>query len=97
MMRLNRRAQTTSRDNHRMWFIRQGGSHLRELCAQCDERIQMLTLAEAAMAANVELRTIYALIEAGQLHCMDKDEATRLVCLNSLINLRTNSERAGER
>lgn len=97
MMRLNRRGQTTSRDNHRMWFIRQGGSHLRELCAQCDEPIQMLTLAEAAMAANVELRAIDILIKAGQLHCVEKDEATRLVCLNSLINLRTNAERPGER
>lgn len=94
---MERRAQTTSRDNHRMWFIRQGGSHLREHCARCGERIQMLTLAEATMAANVELQMIYALIEAGQLHCVEKDEATRLVCLNSLINLRTNSERPGER
>ena len=94
---MDRRAQITSRDNHRMWFIRQGGSHLRELCPQCDEPIQMLTLAEAAVAANVELQAIDPLIEAGQLHSMEKDEATRLVCLNSLISLRTNSERAGER
>jgi hypothetical protein len=80
-----------------MWFIRQGGSHLREHCAQCDERIQMLTLAEATIAANVELQAIHALIEAGQLHCVEIDEATRLVCLNSLINFRTISERPGER
>jgi DNA-binding TFAR19-related protein (PDSD5 family) len=80
-----------------MWFIRQGGSHVRELCAQCDERIQMLTLAEATIAANVELQAIYALIEAGQLHSVAKDDATLLVCLNSLMNFRMNGERAGER
>ena len=89
---MDRRAQITSRDNHRLWFIRQGGSHLRELCAECDKRIQMLTLEEATVAANVELQAIYALIAAGQLHCAEKDEGTRLVCLNSLINFRINSE-----
>ena len=94
---MDRRAQTTSRDNHRMWFIRQGGSHFREFCAECNERIQMLTLDEATIAANVELPAIYALIEAGQLHTVEKDDATLLVCLNSLINFRMNSEKPGER
>ncbi|HEY0320273.1 MAG TPA: hypothetical protein VGC66_04820 [Pyrinomonadaceae bacterium] len=87
-MKTNRRAQTTSRDNHRVWFIRQGASLPRVLCAQCDERIQMITLEEAAAAANVETQTIHTLIETGKLHCMQTSEATLLVCLNSLINFR---------
>jgi hypothetical protein len=94
-MKLNRRAQVTSRDNHRPWFIRQGGTQPRMLCAQCDERIQMVTLEEARVAANVEPNTIYSLIEAGKLHFTTTNEGILLVCLNSLINL-SKSERLEE-
>jgi hypothetical protein len=48
----------------------------------------MITLEEAAAAANVETQTIHTLIETGKLHCMQTSEATLLVCLNSLINFR---------
>jgi len=87
-MKLNRRVQVTSRDNHRSWFIRQGASRRRELCAVCDERIQMIRLEEAAVAAGVELQMIHTLIEAGRLHSVETDEAQLVVCLNSLINFR---------
>ncbi|HEX8922651.1 MAG TPA: hypothetical protein VF766_14345 [Pyrinomonadaceae bacterium] len=93
----NRRAQITSRDNHRVWFIRQGWSQLREFCAQCDERIQMMALEEASVAAGVELQTIHSLIEAKELHSLELDEGRLLVCLNSLINFRANSEKQTER
>lgn len=87
-MKLNRRVQVTSRDNHRPWFIRQGGKQTRIFCAECGEQIQMITLEEATVAANVESHTIYSLIEAGKLHSTKTDEAILLVCLNSLINFR---------
>jgi hypothetical protein len=95
-MKLNRTAQVTSRDNHRAWFIRQGGIRRRVLCAECDELIQLLTLEEAAVAANVEPQTIYTLIESGKLHGVRTDEAISLICLNSLIKFRVNSERPEE-
>jgi hypothetical protein len=91
-MKLNRQVQVTSRDNYRRWFIRQGASQHRELCAVCDEQIQMIRLEEAAVAANVELQTIHTLIEAGKLHYVKTDEALLLVCLNSLINFRMNPD-----
>lgn len=87
-MKLNRQVQVTSRDNHRSWFIRQGAELRRELCAVCDEQMQMIRLEEAAVAAGVELQVIHTLIEAGRLHSVETDEALLLVCLNSLINFR---------
>lgn len=81
-----RRVQTTSRDNHQVWFIRQGWSQLREFCAHCDERIQMMTMEEAQVAAGVGAQMIDALIEAGKLHSMELDEGRLLVCLNSLLS-----------
>ncbi len=89
-MKSNRRAQTTSRDNHQVWFIRQGASKPGAVCAQCDERIQMITLLEAAAAAGVESQVIHTLIKAGKLHCLVTDEAVLLVCLNSLLKLGLN-------
>jgi hypothetical protein len=88
MMKLNRTAQTTSRDTHRQLFIRQGGHARIVLCALCDERIQMVTVEEAATAASVEPQTIHALAETGKLHAMQTGEAELLVCLNSLMTLR---------
>lgn len=94
-MKLNRRPQVTSRDNHRPWFIRQGASTPRALCSECAERIQMVTLEEATVAAGVEPQAIHSLIEAGKLHSAKTEEAILLVCLNSLISLR-DSERLEE-
>ena len=79
-----RRAQTTSRDNHRAWFIRQGWSRVREHCPRCDERIQMVTLDEAAFARRVDLQTIHTLVEAGDLHAIETNEGQLWICLNSL-------------
>jgi hypothetical protein len=87
-MKLNRRPQTTSRDTHRVCFIRGCASLRRILCARCDKQIQMLTIHEAAAAANVETQAIHTLVEAGKLHYVETNEAI-LVCLNSLISFRS--------
>lgn len=88
-MKLNRRPQVTSRDNHRPWFIRQGGNQPRTFCGECGEPIQMITLEEATVAASVEPHAILSLIEAGKLHFTKTDESILLVCLSSLINLKS--------
>lgn len=87
-MKLNRRPPITSRDNHRPWFIRQGGHQPRTFCDECGEPIQMITLEEATVAANVESNTIYSLIEAGKLHFATTADSILLICLNSLINFK---------
>jgi hypothetical protein len=71
-----------------VWFIRQGWSQLREFCAHCNERIQLMTLEEASAAAGVELQTIHRLIEAGELYASEMDDGRLLVCLNSLMSFR---------
>ncbi|MBD0370132.1 MAG: hypothetical protein ICV60_04805 [Pyrinomonadaceae bacterium] len=92
-MKFHRSGQITSRDNHKPWYIRQGGHQPRMFCAECTERIQMITLEEAVVAANVEANTIYSLIEAAKLHYATTTEGILLLCLNSLINFRE-SEKA---
>lgn len=87
-MKFHRSGQITSRDNHRQWFIRQGGHQPRLFCTECAERIQMITLEEATAAANVESNTIYSLIEAGKLHFTTTPEGILVICLSSLINFR---------
>ena len=87
-----RRVQITSRDSHRVWFIRQAWSQSREFCARCNERIQMMTLEEAQAAAGVDLQTIHSLIEAGELHASEVDEGRLLVWLNSLMSFRAVSK-----
>jgi predicted site-specific integrase-resolvase len=57
----------------------------------------MMTLDEAMVAADVDLQTLYRLIETGKLHSMEIHEGRLVICLNSLINFRMNSESSGER
>ncbi len=51
-------------------------------CAVCG--IQMLSVDEAAKFARVNLRTIYRLVEAGQLHFEETKDGSLLICSASL-------------
>ncbi|MCA1557036.1 MAG: hypothetical protein LC731_00680 [Acidobacteria bacterium] len=94
MMKLNRREQITNRETHHRWFIRQSGRQQRFLCSLCDERIQMITLGEAATAARLEPQAMLILAETGKLHSMKTDGDDPLICLNSLINFKISSEKS---
>lgn len=86
---MNRAAQITARDNHRVWFIRQRWTPARVRCERCAEEVQMLTPEEAAAFARTEVETVLARLEFGELHRAETAEGLPLVCLTSLTrNLR---------
>ncbi len=53
-------------------------------CPDCTRRVQMLTAEDAGKILGVNTRTIYRLIENGQLHFQETPEGVVLVCTDSL-------------
>ncbi len=59
------------------------GKHC-EFCEICHSNAPMLILMEAVQFAKMSSRTIFQLIEAGQLHFRETATGLILVCFNSL-------------
>ncbi len=59
------------------------GKH-REFCETCDSNQPMLTVTEAAQFAGMSSRTIFQLIEAGEVHFRETATGLLFVCFDSL-------------
>jgi len=53
-------------------------------CAQCAERVQMITPDEAVAVAGRSAREIYRWVEAGRVHFMETPQGLLSICLRSL-------------
>ena len=53
-------------------------------CHECDARVQFLSPEEAAVEAQVSLRTIYRWVESGKVHFTETADARLYICLASL-------------
>lgn len=72
-------------EKERVLLVRRRQTSAIEWCARCSDRVAMLPLDQAASVAGVSSRTIYRLVENGQLHFQDTPEGMLLVCLDSLF------------
>lgn len=70
-------------ETHRVLVIRRRSSSLEGWCARCGEQVQMIRLAEAALA-GLSLQTIYQQARAGKLHFTEDSDGLSSICLNSL-------------
>jgi hypothetical protein len=53
-------------------------------CSNCSRYVEMLSVDEAALLANVNSRTIFRWAEAGVLHSSETREGLLLICFRSL-------------
>jgi hypothetical protein len=53
-------------------------------CGRCNERVQMMTTDDAALAVGVNSLTIFHWAEAGRLHSVETPQGLLLICPNSL-------------
>ena len=53
-------------------------------CAQCEERVQMITPDEAVAVAGRSAREIYRWVEAGRVHFRETPQGLLSICLRSL-------------
>jgi hypothetical protein len=70
---------------HEVWIINdpQRTNVLCEVCA--NPQVAMLAPEVAAALAGISLRTIFKMVEAGQVHYLEQADGLLLVCPNSLL------------
>jgi hypothetical protein len=66
--------------------IRQRRRLFRAYCAGCAQQVIMVTVDQAAAAADKSSRLIYRMAEAGSIHFLETPEGFLLICLQSLIS-----------
>jgi hypothetical protein len=68
-------------ETQEIFVIRRPVTQMRETwCGGCSAEVELLKPEEAAAIAGVSTRTIYAWLEAGQIHNMETPEGNVLVC-----------------
>ena len=82
-MTRQRKTQITI-ETERIVVIRPSQATTAVWCPNCAEPSPMLSAEQAAVLAGVSTRTIYALVEAAQLHFTETPEGRLLVCPHSL-------------
>ena len=55
-------------------------------CRECNQRVQMVTVDEAAAMVGLSSRTVYRWIEAEEVHSTETAERFLLVCSRSLMS-----------
>ena len=53
-------------------------------CRQCNRRVRMVALNEAAMIARLSAREVYRRLESGQLHFVEDRDGLLFICVASL-------------
>jgi hypothetical protein len=56
-------------------------------CADCHQRVRMISVVDAALATRQAAREIYRLVETGQLHFGEDEKGLLYVCFNSIQKL----------
>ena len=64
-------------------------------CRECNQRVKMITVDEAASIAGVTSRTMYRWADAEELHFTETSEGRLLICCESLVPLATEGLRLG--
>ena len=82
---MKKRKIKTTIEIHQVYVIRRPETFAPVLCSECPLAVaSMVTPEEAARLENISVREIYRLIEAGQVHFLEMEDDSLLVCLTSL-------------
>lgn len=78
-----------SLETKQVLVIRSARRIARIWCAECGETTPVLTPEEAASVSGVATGTIYRWAEEGQVHFTSPPEGALLICLSSLLRLKS--------
>ena len=81
---ISKRQKIITIETCEVFVIRRSRNFERIWCRECAEQVVMLTVDEAATAANLSSQMIYRLAQAGDLHFMETPEGWLRICLTSL-------------
>jgi len=83
---LTRRRVEITLERERLFFVERREVSITDWCGACGSRVRMVMPDEAARLTGATARTVYRLVETGQLHFCEGPEVGLLVCLESLHN-----------
>jgi heterodisulfide reductase subunit C len=83
---MKRRTEITI-ETERLLVISRRNTSALAWCSDCGIQRQMMTPEAVARAASLSTRTVYRLIEAGDLHFNETSDHRLWVCVNSLNHL----------
>jgi hypothetical protein len=86
-MRLRRQFVITAEKTETYTLRQEPPQSLQTFCEKCDRQVRCLTLDQTVNVTGLGARTIFRLIEAGELHCYETDEGHLLLCPNSVAFL----------
>ena len=83
-MRLRRQLVITA-EKLETYTIRQDPpQNFQRYCEKCDQAMSSLTVDQAVKVTGLGARTIFRLVEAGELHAFETEEGYLLLCPNSV-------------
>jgi hypothetical protein len=97
---LTRRRVEITLERERLFFVERREVSITDWCGACGSRVRMVMPDEAARLIGATARTVYRLVETGQLHFFERPEVGLLVCFESLNNIfgdSTSAQPGGER
>lgn len=83
-MRLRRLFVITAEKTETYTVRQEPPQSFQTFCEKCDQEIRCLTLDQTVKITGLGARTIFRLVEAGDLHCYETEEGHMLLCPNSV-------------
>ncbi len=84
---MTRRRVEITLERERLLVVERREVSITDWCGACCARVRMMMPDEAARLSGATARTVYRLVETGQLHFSERPEVGLLVCLESLNNI----------
>jgi hypothetical protein len=86
--RMNKQTEITMQIERRIVIMRKPTNRKTANCPHCSEKVEMLSISEAALIVKGSSRAIFGWCELGWLHSIPSD-GLRLICSQSLANILT--------
>src|SRR5437660_12873725 len=86
-MRRKKKTIIVTFESRERMTIRRGQGRVMAWCDQCSVEVLMVTPNEAAAMARTDARAIFRGVEAGEIHFIEGEAGTLLICSKSLAVL----------
>jgi tRNA A22 N-methylase len=83
-MRLRRQFVITAEKTETYTVRQESPGSFQAYCERCDQGVMFLTVDQTVNVTGLGARTIFRLVEAGQLHALETEEGYLILCPNSV-------------
>jgi hypothetical protein len=81
---MKKRTARITVETERLLVISRSKTSFEGWCNQCEARVKLMGLEEAAAIAGASQRAIFRWAEAGEIHFLETEDGKIMFCLNSI-------------